>query len=208
LGNFLAIRAGLDHSQAVNVVFEVITNWQGPGHSPKQSVTFFADDTTGGASGAAAEMHTLVDAIKSRFSTAYTATVSGTVKTLDTATGALTAVNAGADQAPVVGTSSGSVSADATQFLVRFNTGAVVNGRLLKGRWFVPGVTISAENGGNVESTFLGAFNTALASALSSTPGLVVWHRPSDSAPAGGSAHAVTSAQCWSEFAVLRRRRG
>lgn len=94
---------------------------------------------------------------------------------------------------------------DATQTLIRWNTPNIVNGRFLRGRTYVPGLSSLNVDEGNVRAaaiTLIGAAATAL---VGSGAGLRVWHRPI--AGSGGASFSATSAAVWPEFAVLRRRR-
>lgn len=96
-------------------------------------------------------------------------------------------------------------AADATQVLIRWATNGIANGRFVKGRQFIPGLVSSALILGNVGAVAQGVFNTAAAALVSSDVGMGVWHRPGPSG--GGSWHEATTGSCWSEGAVLRRRR-
>nr|CRY96139.1 hypothetical protein [uncultured prokaryote] len=117
--------------------------------------------------------------------------------------------------APVIADQSINVTAPATQGLVRFNTGGVVNNRRVKGRMFVPGILAF-----NVTPN--GAFNgaAALQTTLTATllgpsvePDLLVWSRPF--APTAqrpgvareGSSFLVSGIGVDDKFAVLRSRR-
>ncbi len=89
-----------------------------------------------------------------------------------------------------------------TQALVRLRTGFFVNGRELRGRIFVPGLTDLSLNDGVLASTtrdiIQGAAETLIAQEV---PAMVIWSK-THSAMATISATSV-----WAEFAVLRSRR-
>lgn len=92
----------------------------------------------------------------------------------------------------------------ALQMLVRLRTGTVVNGRRLNGRIMVPGCPETGANNGRLTAAYQDQL-TGFAETHLIPGGLVVWHRPVQGG--GGSAHLVSSATAWSEFAVLRSRR-
>lgn len=111
---------------------------------------------------------------------------------------------------PVVGTQAGTNVPNATQGLLRYTSAAIVNGRRLKGRTFVPGLAIAGDAGGEVNPTT----RTGLLAMANEwrTAGLLIWHRPKRDRESGevtepGQAVAPSGASVWNEYAVLRRRR-
>lgn len=139
-------------------------------------------------------------------------TVSGDVVELDNETGTATAFHS---VTPVTGLFSegGEKIPFICQALVRWGTGGVVNGRQVRGRTFIPCVTVGGVDEGNLlasTQTSIQAAATALRNDADST--LVVWSRPlwNDEHTAivrEGSAHIVTSNGVASSFASLTRRR-
>jgi len=103
-------------------------------------------------------------------------------------------------------TSTGETSGDAlpwnTQALLQLRTGAYTNGREIRGRIFIPGLT-EAANGDGVPSTATkNTINTAAATlAAVTSPDLAVWSR------AHASVSTVATASCWAQWATLRSRR-
>ena len=99
------------------------------------------------------------------------------------------------------------------QVLVRWGTAGVVNGRQVRGRTFLPGLT----QGGIDEGRVLASTQTAIASAAAALVAdadaeLGVWSRPlwneaHTEIVREGSFHAVTSASVWDQFASLTGRR-
>lgn len=104
------------------------------------------------------------------------------------------------------GDGSGQPVADAIQVLLQWQTPAIVGGRFLKGRTFVPGLGNGNEAGGNLAPTAQTTFQGIVDTFVDSDVGFGVWHRPA--AGSGGSFDQVISGTVWSELAVLRRRRG
>lgn len=130
------------------------------------------------------------------------------IDVLDQITGDLTGQLPGGTVAIVNGTGTGELPR-ATMMLLRYGTNAVINRRRLQGRSFIgPCAQLTNTNGSVTPSS-----NTTLLTAtaqLTTGPtasSLVVWHRPSDLFPAGGSTSPVTSFSTNAEFSVLRSRR-
>ena len=137
------------------------------------------------------------------------------VPTYDEATGNLTRQTA---VAPLTGTGSDSTTALpwATQGLIRLRTAGIVNNRAVHGRIFVPGAPeVQSDNGVPVtgyKSGLQAAINTLIASSTST---LAIWARPfpgdltaTPPKPArAGSQHAVSTADVWAQWAVMRSRR-
>lgn len=95
----------------------------------------------------------------------------------------------------------------ATQGLVNWRTNDFVDGRRVRGRTFIPGLTEGASGlSGTLTGTSLTTIQTA-ATAYADAAGnpAVVWHRPSAEGP--GSIHNIVTATVGSKFAVLRSRR-
>lgn len=164
----------------------------------------------------AATPQTVADAIdaflvqlKAGLSNQVTMGQSTEVRILDDATGQLTGVANVTAAAPVAGNVAGQPVADASQILMRWNTGFIVNGRRLVGRTFVPGLPVASLQGGNLAGASALDFaskGNALVSSLTGTNRLVVWHRPKNGA--GGTVWPINTCTVWGEMAVLRRRRG
>lgn len=126
---------------------------------------------------------------------------------LDTTTGTLVGAWTEATDYSGTGTlTSGQPVPDATQILIRWSTDHVVNGRFLRGRTYIPGTTTTNVSGGNLAASIVTSYTTDSNTLVNSGNQLAIWHRPINGV--GGVAWAVDSAQCWSEFAVQRRRRG
>lgn len=107
----------------------------------------------------------------------------------------------------------------ATQLLIRLITSAFVNGRRVRGRIFVPGLS-EADNVSGLPSTTLRNLANSAASTLitSSASTLAIWARPYDAldkdgnpipnkTPRLGSQHSVSQNQVWTQWSLLRSRR-
>lgn len=101
------------------------------------------------------------------------------------------------------GSGAGLLSGDSlpwsTQLLVQWSTATVFNNRRIRGRTFVPGFSENQNSAGVPIISLRDAVETA-ADALAGT-GLVIASR------AANTFVPVTSAQVWSQWAVLRSRR-
>jgi hypothetical protein len=100
-----------------------------------------------------------------------------------------------------------------TQGLIRLRTGVFVNGRELKGRLFIPGPSQTSNANGAPTSTYVSTLNSAATNLMGATgPDWAVYSRPfegsvRDPNPRLGQAASLSSATCWSKWAVLRSRR-
>lgn len=123
------------------------------------------------------------------------------VETVDAATGNVTAVTSTG-----VISSTGGLAAEpaptVSQGLMRWRTGVYVAGREIRGRTFIPGLTVAASDDGRLTSALQTLLNTAAADFIA-FPGVspVVWSRKN------GTQSPISSGSVWSEFAALRSRR-
>lgn len=97
------------------------------------------------------------------------------------------------------GAQSDEMMPQSNQILVQWSTGVVFNNRRIRGRTFIPALTQQANFAGAVLPTTATAIETA-ATALAAE-GLVIASRVAN------TFNAVTAADVWSQFAVLRSRR-
>jgi hypothetical protein len=144
-------------------------------------------------------------AIQSQISNAFTMTVDPEVRQLNEATGVLLSVS------PVTVTSrvmnGTGERLDLLQGLLTWNTGDVVDGRVVKGRTFLPGPMETMNEPGGVPTTaYKTTINSAAAALQTALPNaLVVWHRPVNEA--GGSIHEVILGAVNSSWSYLQSRR-
>lgn len=183
---------------------EVIVDWTSENSPGGLSVMYFL--ASGSISNQRTAIQTLISGFVNKLDTLTTFTVRTQGKVIDDATGTLQAFWGDATAHTGPGTLSGIPVPNASQVLLQWRTSDIVNGRLLQGRTFVPGLGTAAVDGGQLASATVTAVQAGQAAMLAAIPGeLQVWHRPNGGSP--GAAHTVTSAACWSEMAVQRRRR-
>lgn len=183
---------------------EIVVDWITPSGAGKASVFFFTNGNPIGDQRLA--LATFLGNIDGSLTVGTTWTVRTTGRELDDATGGL--VDAWSDA--TVRTGTGGVGtepvADSTQVLYQWHTGDIVNGRFLRGRTFIPGLAASNLDSGNLDPAVASGFAGYGTTLISAGVGLGVWHRPQGGA--GGQFETTNSCTVWTEFAVLRRRRG
>lgn len=185
-------------------LYQVNVSWTGPsaplyssfhfdvafGSTPQQTADAVADFLT---------------ALDDNLNSAFAWSVDGEVRQMNEATGALQAV------IPVTGAGatcgSGGIYVDLLQGLITWGTGEIVNGRVLRGRMFIPGIEEGRNNtSGRPESTFITACETAAAGLIADADTqLVVWHRPVNGL--GGEIGEVLSASMADRWSFLSSRR-
>jgi hypothetical protein len=172
--------------------------------SPWFNIThWLGNDTAAGAQLAVDHVNQFYLAIGTLIDNAVTWTSGGTVEVIDPATGTLTGTFS---VVPATGGGASTALAlpQATQGVVQLRTGSFKNGREIRGRIFVPGLTVDAlATSGDLttgaQSTLAGAANALQAW---DAPALSVWSRAAPS-----QAVSVESTAVPLEFAVLRSRR-
>lgn len=183
---------------------EITVDWvtaAGPGH-----VSVFNFNEGVAVATQRAALNTFLGAIDGALDSSVTWTVSTSGREWNSTTGALE--GAWSDSTPYTGVGgvSGEPVADATQILFRWDTATIVNGRFLTGRTYVPGCAIINMADGNMEETIRAAIEANGQTFAGSAATPVVWHRPISGS--GGQEAQMQVCSVWSEFAVLRRRRG
>jgi hypothetical protein len=95
------------------------------------------------------------------------------------------------------------------QAVAQFLTGTFIAGRRLRGRLYIPGLTVGSGTVSGAPTgalvTAVNAFNAALGTTIITALNQRVWHRPVNGA--GGLSAVVTSRAAAPTFAVLRSRR-
>lgn len=163
--------------------------------------THYAATAAGTPAQAVAALGTFWGAIDGLMDNEVNWTTLTDVETVDAATGQVTAVTS---VTPVTGTGAiaGEALPIATQGLIRWRTGEYIAGREVRGRTFIPGLTETANDNGQLSAASATTIQTAITTLLAAANfDLVVYSR----------AHAVEplvdSGSVWSSFAVLRSRR-
>lgn len=183
-------------------MWRVDTVTTGLGGAPFYTRLFFGD-TTGTPAGAVGLVFDFWSTLAPKIDNALTMTIDGIVTVVDEGTGMITGTISTGSSSTVVGTDAGLQTPEATQGLISWRTGSYVNGREVRGRTFIPGPTQSSVTNGEPAA----AYQTALEAGAG-----ILW--------AGTEARfgiysttnhvfrAAVSGQAWTEFAVLRSRRG
>jgi len=183
---------------------EIVVDWTTASGGGKVSVFFF--DTTGTVSNQRLDLATFLGNVDGALDNSVSWTIRVAGRDLDDSTGALIGAWTEGTTRTGVGNNATEPVADATQVLFQWHTGVIVNGRFLRGRTFIPGLTNSILSNGNILAANVASFDAFAETFLASSDTFGVWHRPTSGT--GGSFHLATSATVWSELAVLRRRRG
>jgi len=183
---------------------EILTDWTFDSGEDGVSVMFFDEGLS--VTDQRAALAVFWGAVDSMLHNGTTWTIRKSGREMDDATGTLTGV--WTDTATLTGTGAGTVNPvnDAAMILLQWQTNTIVNGRMVRGRTFVPGAEISTQEGGNLGAGFVGLLQGYQATLIAASEGFVIWHRPTSGS--GGSVAPVTTGTAWQEFAVLRGRRG
>lgn len=182
-------------------MFQSIVQWSGPGGAGGVSVVNH-DAFTIATRGA---WQQVLSAWASAASEQWTARLQQEVRVLDPETGQLTDVDSYSSSVVRVGDVSGEPALDASSLLIRGETGAIVAGRRLRARMYVPGMAAEYQVGGNWAPDAISAGQGMLIVLYGATLRWVSWHRPVNGA--GGLAARVSSGSVWDEGAVMRSRR-
>ena len=188
---------------------EILVDWTTISGSGKVSVFYF--DNTGTVATQRTALNTLLTAVKAHLdnSTVYTVRTEG--REIDQASGGLIGFWTETSAKTGVGGGTTEPVADATQALLRWKTSTIFGGRRVIGRTYIPGVSNSNEQNGDLIAATVTAFAAAAQAMATAGAGLQIWHRPLRNEDgdiiADGNQFDVTSGTCWKEFAVLRRRR-
>lgn len=186
-------------------MLEVLTDITTSSGAGKVAVMYFADGSDPAVSTSA--VFNFWDDVRVQIDSSVIFDVRTTGREVDEATGTLTGFWSAPGLAAVAGTGTGQSVADATQVLVQWRTGVVLNGREVRGRTFIPGLNAVNLADGNIGEAYRAAIETAAETNLIPLSiGFGVWRRPKEGVP--GAHVQATNATVWNELAVLRRRRG
>lgn len=183
----------------------MVLQWQGP-QITGQAVTVLHFAGDGGAPNPASVLAAF-NAYKNYIPQGITVTVPGTGDVLEDTNGQLTTVWAAAGGGVVAGAGGVGACAKGVGGVINWKTGAIVNGRRLRGRTFVvPMNAGSFDNTGSIEPNTLVGLQT-LANALQASGPLAVWHRPTAKGAADGTSAGVVSNLVRNKVAYLSSRR-
>lgn len=192
-------------------MIEVVTDIQTVAGTGMVSVHYFSDGAEPLVAVSAIRTFWAEVAVQCTTSTRFQ--VRGNGRVVAPETGNLVDFYSVAQPAATVGSQPGGPVADATQGLIQWRTGTVVDGREVRGRTFVPGLQSAALSNGNLSSQANGVLAAAAQNLVGDALGFGIWRRPRVVSPSQplparpGSFEEVTAVSVWSEFAVLRRRR-
>jgi len=182
-------------------VFRVRTIFTGPAGAPWLNTLYF-DEAGGSAQQAATAAGTYWGAVDALMSTAVSWSTEADVVQVNADTGAATGV---VSTTPVTGAGADGFEMlpRASQVLVRLLTGVYNDGRQIRGRIFVPGLTRSSLTTGGIVNGASGVTigNAAAALVADANSALLVWSR------SALQDHPVVATSVWAQFASLRSRR-
>lgn len=187
-------------------MYRVRTSITGYAAYPALSTMYF-DEAGGTAQNAADAVRAFWAGFAGTLGNGNTAVVEADVARIDETDGALLgAISTTTTSVPFTGT--GEPLPFATQGLIRWNTGVVLNRRFVRGRTFIPAFTESAQTAGSPISTIMTLMTTQATNLIAnSTSTLVIWHQPVGAPPGFGQAVPAAGATAWEKWAVLRSRR-
>lgn len=179
-------------------MIRVRLNWTGP--SSGFSVMHF-DGTLSGAQDAADAAALWWDEVNDRFPTTQAMRVDPEVAEISLGTGQ-TIGTTSVTTAAIAGTTGSTQVPQASMVLMRWRTGAFVNGREIRGRTFIPGLSLGELTaGGELRQQALDDFNAATSILTGATPAFGVY------SPRTAGFAEVASGDAWVELAVMRSRR-
>lgn len=178
--------------------------WTAAGGAGGETALHFADSTP--PADIVTMLQNFMNACRLTLANSTSVAADPILRELDTTTGALVGEQPLGGSPNIVGNAGTNAVPNAAQGLIRLRTSAVVNGRFVKGRIFVPGMASGmVASTGELSSTAMTQLATAGAALIVSGQPFLIWHRPKGGS--GGSAAAVDTASAWNEFATQRRRR-
>lgn len=190
-------------------IYRTTTVWSGFSGAPGYTNFYFQGTGDGESVDAVlTRTHAFWNEIKAYLPGPVTLQVSGEVARIDETTGMVEAFLNGMPPASVKGVPTGNY-AGPSGACVTWSTGAVRNGRRVKGRTFiVPLANAAFDSDGTLGVAALGDLNTAATAMRDpASPNLGVWSRPSARGAADGIFHFVTGHRITDKAAVLRSRR-
>jgi hypothetical protein len=182
-------------------VLRVRVSWGSVTNGPGLSTFYFTGTDQTAADNAALAVRAFMNSLEATYPSYGTWELQPTVAKIDTSNGDLIGLFAVTTESGVGSNASEQLPIQ-TQGLLEMHTGQIVFGRELRGRLFVPGPTETESTNGAPTSTYRTALESA-ANTLRTDPNSewLVWSRTH------GIAYPVTTAVCWTKWAVQRGRR-
>lgn len=182
---------------------EILVDWVTPAGGGFRSVTYWSE--TPAVVDQRAALATFLGAVDNFLDSGVTWSIETTGREMTDAEGTLTDIWSETTARGGTGGVAGNAAPDAAQVLLRWNTSQIINGRFLRGRTFIPGLSTASVADGNVAGSTLTSIQTALDAFIATVAGFGVWHRPV--AGGGGDFSLAVTGSVWAEFGMLRRRR-
>lgn len=162
--------------------------------------TFYAGTSS---TSALAEVRSFFDACKSHITDDITWSFPSTGDQIESSTGTIVGSWTRAAAASVTGTAASSWTAGVGG-RVRWETGAIIGGRRVRGATFLTGFGIASyENNGTLSNSAVSDITTA-ANALAATGSFMIWSRPG---PSGSGTSVIVSGNLVDRVSWLRTRR-
>jgi len=195
-------------------IIKTTVSWTGFTGAPGYTNMFWRDFSGGDVDqamvdGAMTKLDAFLDSWQVYIPASVTYLINPQVEILEDTTGALQGFMNGTPDSSRTGVASGNYSA-ATGACINWYTGAVRNGRRLRGRTFMVPLAASAfSTDGTLDNSSLSSMRTAAATLISATGtgDLGVWGRPSGPGATDGIWNFATSSSISDKAAVLRSRR-
>jgi hypothetical protein len=163
--------------------------------------TFYFNSAVGTAAQQVAAVAAFLGTTEDRRTTGTTWATAGDVAQINEATGDLVAINS-VTPATGVGTDAGDALAIGTSGLLRLFSSVIANGRLVRGRIFLPGASEGQNTAGVPISAYRSDYDAAAATLLADVnTEWRLWSRTHGIAP------DVTTATTWTKWSFLRSRR-
>ena len=187
----------------------------GVGSSACLLSAWYLPGTVGGSNADAtnclAHFRSVWNVIAAKMATGATVVYDSTCIAMEATTGVLTGAFAGTPPANSIGAAGTSPLPAQTQGLIAWGTNSVINGRRLRGRWFIPYPDEGDNSGtpGGPSSSYTSQLNAAVTAMLVAPAGgnlPVIWHRPSPGGSNGGHAQ-ITGGNGRGYWVVQRKRR-
>lgn len=172
-----------------------------------QGVTTFYTDSPGplgsdqaAGEGLAASVNAFYSSLHAGISTKVSFDGEPVIETIDEVTGQPVALGS-VDPWHVDGTNPGDPLPDACQLLLHLRTGVFVNGRELRGRINIPGLTEDNNDQGRLSTASVANYANLGSALIAQDPKICVWSKKH------GRHEEVKTVGCWAEWAILRTRR-
>nr|CRY97393.1 hypothetical protein [uncultured prokaryote] len=187
---------------------EILTQWTSPQSPGGTTVMYFNDTET--IEDQRAALQTFWETVAAGLVIETTWQIAQEGRVLSATTGVLDSLWSEPTFYTGVGERDSEPVPNAAQLLLRWVTGQVADGRVIKGRNFVPGASMTVNYEGQVIAVFMAQVQAAMGTFVVES-GLQVWHRPrpaTDDDPGRlGNSFIVNDGSVWQEWAVQRKRR-